>query len=294
MQLKDMFLKDIRREITGVIKVGQTDEEIIKQELEEYVVTREIRERLYTFYNNYAKSIDGTTDKMGVWISGFFGSGKSHLLKILSYLLSNKQVKGKKAIDYFEDKIEDPLLFAEMKRIANVKTETILFNIESKNPINNKNKEDAILRIFVNVFNEHRNLCSEIPGVAAMESQLIKENLYEKFKEEFLKLRGKPWEDRRNAIYFDKEYVTKTLANVFDISIDDAKEYINNKVLNYEITIEKFAKEVKEYVDSKGDNFHLIFLVDEIGQYIGDNTSLMLNLQTVVEDLGRYCMGRYG
>ncbi|MCX8167029.1 MAG: BREX system P-loop protein BrxC [Candidatus Micrarchaeota archaeon] len=292
MQLKDMFLKDIRREITGVIKVGQTDEEIIKQELEEYVVTREIRERLYTFYNNYAKSIDGTTDKMGVWISGFFGSGKSHLLKILSYLLSNKQVKGKKAIDYFEDKIEDPLLFAEMKRIANVKTETILFNIESKNPINNKNKEDAILRIFVNVFNEHRNLCSEIPGVAAMESQLIKENLYEKFKEEFLKLRGKPWEDRRNAIYFDKEYVAKALANVFDISIDDAKEYINNKVLNYEITIEKFAKEVKEYVDSKGDNFHLIFLVDEIGQYIGDNTSLMLNLQTVVEDLGRYCMGK--
>lgn len=292
MFLKDMFLKDITREITGVIKVGQTDEEKVKQELEEYVVTSEIMDKLHKFYGNYSKSIDGSTEKMGVWISGFFGSGKSHLLKILSYLLSNKKVGGKRAIDYFEDKIKDPLLYAEMKRIANIETETILFNIDSKNPINNKNKQDAILRIFVKVFNEHRNLCSEIPGVAFMETQLIKEKLYEKFKTEFFNLRGKHWVDRRNAFYLEKEYVAKALAKVFNVSLENAKEYIEKTIINYEFSIENFAKEVKEYVDSKGKNFHLIFLVDEIGQYIGDNETLMLDLQTITEDLGRYCDGK--
>ncbi|MCX7883566.1 MAG: BREX system P-loop protein BrxC [Caloramator sp.] len=292
MFLKDMFLKDISREITGVIKVGQLDEKDVKSELEEYVVTSEILEKLYKFYNNYSKSINGSTEKMGVWISGFFGSGKSHLLKILSYLLNNEKISGKHAVEYFEDKIKDPLLYAEMKRIADIDAETILFNIDSKNPINNKDKKDAILRIFMKVFNEHRNLCSEIPGVAYMETQLINENLYDKFKEEFYKIRGREWIDRRNAFYLERDYVAKALEKTFNVSLESAKEYLTKTIINYEFSIESFAKEVKNYIDGKGKNFHLIFLVDEIGQYIGDNDSLMLDLQTVTEDLGRYCGGR--
>ena len=84
-----MFKKNIDRPINGVIKVMQTDDENRRQELEEYVITRELRRHFGAFYDSYEKSIDGPTDKMGVWISGFFGSGKSHFLKILSYLLAN-------------------------------------------------------------------------------------------------------------------------------------------------------------------------------------------------------------
>jgi hypothetical protein len=36
----------------------------------------------------------------------------------------------------------------------------------------------------------------------------------------------------------------------------------------------------------------IIFLVDEVGQFIGDNTQLMLNLQTITEQLGTQCKGR--
>ena len=92
-----MFIRDINRDIESVIKVD--DVEKIEKELDEYVVTKEITKHLSKFYGNYLKGIDGETTKMGVWISGFFGSGKSHFLKILSYLLSNKDVKGKKPID---------------------------------------------------------------------------------------------------------------------------------------------------------------------------------------------------
>ena len=123
-----MFLRDINRDIDGVIKVDFIDK--IDKELEEYVVTKEIAKHLAKFYENYSKGIDGNTTKMGVWISGFFGSGKSHFLKILSYLLANKPVDGKNPVDYFENKIEDPILLADMKRISKVETESILLNIE--------------------------------------------------------------------------------------------------------------------------------------------------------------------
>ena len=103
MIIKQMFAKPIDRDIKGVIKVGQDDDSNIKQELEEYVVTRELLKHFSDFFASYKKGIVGNTDKMGVWISGFFGSGKSHFLKILSYLLANKEVDGKTAIRYFSD-----------------------------------------------------------------------------------------------------------------------------------------------------------------------------------------------
>ena len=102
MKIQGIFAKPIDRDIKGVIKVGQGEDENIKQELEEYVVTRELQKHFADFFSGYKRGIVGTTDKMGVWISGFFGSGKSHFLKILSYLLANKVVDGRSAIDYFE------------------------------------------------------------------------------------------------------------------------------------------------------------------------------------------------
>lgn len=287
-----MFQKDIERDIRGVIKVAQTDENNIYQELDEYVVTKELNKHLSKFYENYQKGIDGVTDKMGVWISGFFGSGKSHFLKILAYLLENKKIKDKKAIEFFQDKLQDPLILANMNRTADIKTEVILFNIDSKASLDSKSKEDAILRVFMKVFYEHRGYYGDIPGVAEMEKYLDEKNVYEDFRTEFKKLSGEEWVDRRNTFYFDADYVIGALTAVTDMSEESARNWFENGVNNFEISIEKFAKDVKEYIDQKGEKFHLVFLVDEIGQFIGDSRSLMLNLQTVAEDLGTHCHGR--
>ena len=100
MLVKDMFAKRIERDIQGVIIVGQGEDTNVSQEVEEYVVTRELQKHFADFFSAYKKGILGTTPKMGVWISGFFGSGKSHFLKILSYLLENKQVGDRHALDF--------------------------------------------------------------------------------------------------------------------------------------------------------------------------------------------------
>lgn len=101
MQLRDIYKSDINRDINGVIKVAQDDEHSIVQELSEYVITKELRRHFNTFLNHYERSLEQPTDKIGVWISGFFGSGKSHFLKMLSYLLSNRTVGGKKSSGVF-------------------------------------------------------------------------------------------------------------------------------------------------------------------------------------------------
>jgi hypothetical protein len=292
MIIKDMFEKNIERDIRGVIKVAQTDDDNIYQELDEYVVTRELNKHLSKFYENYQKGIDGTTDKMGVWISGFFGSGKSHFLKILAYLLENKNVKGKRATDFFQEKLQDPLILANMNRTADIQTEVILFNIDSKASLDSKSKKDAILRVFMKVFYEHRGFYGDIPGVAEMEKYLDQNGVYNDFKDEFKAQSGEEWVDRRNTFYFDADYVIAALTKVTDMSEESARNWFENGVNNFEISIEKFAKDVKEYINQKGKNFHLVFLVDEIGQFIGDSRNLMLNLQTLAEDLGTHAKGK--
>ena len=174
MIIKDMFAKPIDRDIKGVIKVGQDDNLNIKQELEEYVVTRELQRHFSDFFASYKKGITGNTDKMGVWISGFFGSGKSHFLKILSYLLANKEVNGKNAIDYFADdnKINDTMVLADMKLAAAVPTDVVLFNIDSKGEMTGKQSKDAIVSVFLKVFNEMLGFCGSNPFLADLEKSI--------------------------------------------------------------------------------------------------------------------------
>ncbi len=94
MRIQNMFQDDINRKINGVIKVNQDDLDVIKQEVREYVITRELKKHFMTFFNYYCEMFDNPNADIGVWLSGFFGSGKSHLLKMLSYILENKEIDG--------------------------------------------------------------------------------------------------------------------------------------------------------------------------------------------------------
>ena len=294
MQIKNMFEKKIDRDIKGVIKVGQSDEENVYQELDEYVVTKELLKHFRDFFNNYEKGVDGYTDKMGVWISGFFGSGKSHFLKILSYLLKNSTVEGKRAIEYFTDgkKIEDPMLIAEMTKAGTIESDVMLFNIDSKGSAKVGSGKEAIVEVFMKVFNEMQGYCGSIPYLAEFERQLDNEGRFEEFKEKFEANAGAPWEKKRQAFAVIQDKVVKTLVEMDFMSEEAARNWCKNAKGNYDLSIEKFVSLVQEYCAKKGPNHHVIFLVDEIGQYIADDTQLMLNLQTIVEDLGTACKGK--
>ena len=289
MQLQYIYRADINRDINGVIKVAQNDERSIEQELREYIITRELRRHFNTFLNNYERSLTSPTDKIGVWISGFFGSGKSHFLKILSYLLSNDTVAGKKAVDYFTDKFDDPMMFAQLERCAGVPTDTILFNIDSKSPIN-KDKT-AILRVFAKVFYEYRGFYGDDLKVAKLEQFIEKSGKMAAFKAKFEEIHGDSWEASRDAFSFFEDDVVDSLIEVLGMSETAARNWFNGTE-TADMSIEQLVREIKEYIDSKGKDFRLLFMIDEVGQYIGSDGSLMLNLQTIVEEIGSKCGGR--
>lgn len=294
MIINNMFQKRIDRDIKGVIKVGQGDKENVKQELEEYVVTRELQKHFADFFSSYKKGINGNTDKMGVWISGFFGSGKSHFLKILSYLLANRKVDNKRAFEYFEEdnKIKDPMVLADMKLALSVPTDVVLFNVDSKSEKTSKNSKEALVKVFLKVFNEMQGFCGMNPSIADLEKELMEIGKYDEFQQKFSENYGKLWNDSRHKFDFIQDSIVEVLEEMNFMSEAAARNWCEKAMEPYKITIEEFARRVKEYLKSKGKGHHIVFLVDEIGQYIGEDSDLMLDLQTITEDLGTACGGK--
>ena len=289
MKIQSMFQKDINRDINGVVKVAQDDERSLQQELSEYIITKELRRHFRTFFDNYTKAIDQPTDKMGVWISGFFGSGKSHFLKMLSYLLSNQVVSGTPAIDYFQDKFDDSMMYAQAAKCVSVPTESILFNIDIEGPIN-KDKT-AVLRTFAKMFYNHCGFYGDDLKIAKLERFIDCQGKTEEFRQKFEEINGAPWAETRDSFAFFEDDVVEVLQAVLGMSEQAARNWFNGEETN-ELSIAQLVSDIKEYVDGKGDKFRLLFMVDEVGQYIGDDGDLMINLQSLVEELGAKCMGK--
>ena len=168
MIIRDIFENDIDRKINGVIQVGQSTDDVIEQELDEYVITKELKKHFISFFNYYSDAFDEKTNDMGVWISGFFGSGKSHFLKMLSYILENREVNGIKTVERFRKKFEDdPATFMLIDKSTKAPTETILFNIEIESLMNRD--ATAVLRVFAKVFYNHLGFYGENLKVALLE-----------------------------------------------------------------------------------------------------------------------------
>jgi hypothetical protein len=299
MQIKSLFKKDIFRSINGVVKAHQLDDRSVWQELDEFVITKELDKHFRKFLSAYLNVMDNPRDpavtgKMGVWISGFFGSGKSHFLKVLSYLLGNRphsyEGDTKRATEFFDSKVEDAMLFGDIKRAVASNTDVILFNIDSK--ADSKAGRDAILSVFLKVLNEMQGYDGDHPHIAHLERHLDNQGNLKAFHDAYRDITKTEWTEERDAYEFNRDQVVDAYVRTLDQSRESAEKWIDNAENNFSLTVENFSTWVKEYLDSRGPNHRLVFLVDEIGQFIGTDGHLMLNLQTVAEDLGTLCEGR--
>lgn len=288
MQLKDLFKKDYNRAIETVIKADDTEH--IYQEVEEYVITNEIAQKLGDFYEQY-NNYEGAN---GVWISGFFGSGKSHLLKILSYVLADKSVDNQVLGEVFAEKvIDDAKLKGDIKSATRIPSESILFNIDQQSQITSKTDTDAILQVFYKVLYDHQGFYGFQPHVAEFELWLSKEGKYKEFIEAFHEATGKNWEEAR-IDYHDpvvEDGIAEVCGSLFGMDADKYLDIMDKMDDRSRFSIEDFANKVNDYIQAKPKGFRLNFYVDEVGQYIAENTKLMLNLQTIAESLATRCKG---
>lgn len=292
MMIGDLFAKDVSRAIEGVIKAD--DAKHLATEIDEYVLTGETAAALSELLETYTDPVYNGGN--GVWISGFFGSGKSHLLKMLAFLLGDvpgRLSARKDATDAFKKKAEaekDAFLQGKLTQVEHIPATSLLFNIDQKAPLIDKNQTDALLQVFVKVFNEARGYYAGEPSVARFERDLDRRGLLEDFQQVFSQIAGVPWEQGREEGILQEHNVTRAFSQVTG---EPASESILSRYEEqYSLSIEDFADEVAQWLEAQPEAHRLLFMVDEVGQFIGSNTKLMLNLQTIVETLSTRCNGR--
>jgi len=287
MKINDLFQQSVERPIDGVIKADDTRNLLL--ELKEYVVTRDVAKGLGQFTENYLEKITSN----GVWISGFYGSGKSHLLKILSLILNKDLVNGVRPADIILPKLDDEILRANLQRCTAIPSKSLLFNIDQKFGSIGGNRDAAILEVFVKVLNEMSGYYGKQGYVAKFERDLDSRGEFDKFKVIYQQVTGKTWEeDRKALVTTSKANFAKAYSAHFGVPESEAFNLMNQAKSEYSLSIEDFADMVKEYLDKQEPGFRLNFFVDEIGQFIGNDSSRMLNLQTVAETLATTCNGR--
>lgn len=288
MDMKGLYAKDIFRSIDGVIKADDVSK--VASEVDEYVMTSEIRSGLSRIVDVW-NQVDAPSN--GVWIAGFFGSGKSHLLKMLSYLLGeqagNQPVTREDVERAFEQKVAgDETLIADLKRSLHTPTRAVLFNIDAKDDKSTRERGSAMIEVFYKVYFEARGLYSKDLGVGALERDLEDRGELARFREAYQEEAGHTWEVGRVNTVFSEALVSRALARLghqVDQPFRSYREQMN-------LSAEAFAQDVASWLDRQGPHQRIAFFVDEVGQFIGDDSQLMLNLQTITEQLATHCPGR--
>jgi predicted ATPase len=163
MLLKEIYDRDINRDINPAVVVSNKDQQTIEAEIKEYVFTKELIEKLYLVISTVLTQKSGKT---GIWINGYYGSGKSHFIKYVHYLLDTETTEI--AFEAFEKAVEND--YDEMKPDANqditlsnirllkkkvlgTKSDNIMFNVEDET---DDGEQERLTRIFLNMFNKFR------------------------------------------------------------------------------------------------------------------------------------------
>lgn len=286
MKLNEIFLKDVTRSIEGVVKADDVDH--LGTEVDEYVFTNDAAKGVAPLLEEYANY----TNANGVWISGFFGSGKSHLLKMLAHLLGDvdgQAFSREKVSEAFLGKTDDAMLIASLRKAAAIPAKSLLFNIDQKATLIAKDQTDALLKVFVKVFDESRGYFGNDGAVARFEEDLDNRGQYEAFKAAFATHAGIDWSQGREQTALEGHNIDKAFA---EVNGEANPGIIGQYQKSYAVSIEDFATSVKAWIDKQEPGYRLNFFVDEVGQFIADDVKLMLNLQTIAESLNTKCKGQ--
>lgn len=308
MKFKELYDKGLDRKVNPAVSASDLSDDTVLTEIVEYVFTQEIIVNLYNILTNI-KVNQGS--HIGIWINGYYGSGKSHFLKYASYCLSGNKEHREMAFIRLIEATQDFLKsnsdltaleqagvsLSELTSLQNwyvnkAQVEMVMFNIGDVHDAN-ADSSTTFTKIFWNQFNERRGYNSFNLALAQhLEKALDDDGKFDEFKD-YVKSKGYDWQ--RNISRFASGRLDLALQMAKEVDPDLAIDVIRTRIVNNEVnvSVEAFAQEMKEYLDSKNDrNFRIMFFVDEVSQFIGAHRDLILQLQSLVKRLDEVCESR--
>ena len=288
--IKDLFANDIRRSIEEVIKVDQDDEQIIRDELAEYVVTDSIRGYLTEVLESYWETPKRPHEGVAIWVSGFFGSGKSSFAKYLGLGLQNRTIEGVGAAELLAKRIGDAKAEVLLSNIAEqIPTEAVIFDVSTDRGIRTGNQSitEIMYRLFLQSLGYARDL-----DLSELEITLEEAGRLHSFKAKYQETFNKDWDVGKGLIAVAVQQASRVMHELEPATYPTADSWREAAMKRADITPGDLAKRGMELMKRRCPGKTLLFVVDEVGQFVARDVQKMLDLQAVVQNLGRIGRGK--
>lgn len=285
----DLFDPKIHRRIEEVIKVDQTNEEDVYQEISEYIVTESIRDEYIKVLDAYAESATRATEGIGVWVSGFFGSGKSSFAKILGFILEGRKVLGQSSADLFCQRANDDRIRALLNTIhAHAPTYSCIFDISSARTV--RSGSEKITEIMYKALLRSLGYSDDL-DIAQLEIDLERDNRLDIFIAAYEKRYGQSWNQRKKLIAIVLNEASAVLHELDPQTYPEVDTWARTPK-HADISPDTFADTAFEILERREPGKRLTFIIDEVGQYVSRSTDKMLDLMGIIHAFGKKGKGK--
>lgn len=274
--INQILTLDLQEDIKNVIDLEDRSETEIQQEIESYIVTEGIGRHLYEFTNQFTSNIKET----GVWLSGFYGSGKSYFGKMLGYIIDNPVINGTTARDRFIPRLKGVsdagLIENAIRNLDSINSRVVFLDVAKQNT-----ERGLAFTLFAN-FLKSLGFRDDIYGY--MEYDLLLDGKYEEFKAIAQKLESKDWDELKKS----NRNVAKVMRKIFaemgysDSDYEDTKNVYSAAINDFSAS--KFKVELEKYLKYKPDET-LVFVFDEASEAISQKKFNLLDLEGISESL---------
>lgn len=280
--IRDLLTRDLGQKIEEIIKLDQADEQSVHTEITEYIATERIREQYRDILRAIAEAPSQPNEGVGVWISGFFGSGKSSFAKNLGYALSNRAVLGKPAGTLFKQQIGDDLVTSLVDNInGRIPTEVIMFDVSVDRAV--RNATEKLAEVMYTVLLRELDYATDY-DIAELEIELEAGGKLDAFvalcQKEYGDWRtvrkGAQKVARASAILHKLEAKTYPAADSWARSLKRSED----------ISVAKLVERSFDLAARRRSGKALFFIIDEVGQYVARSTDKILDLQAIVREFG--------
>jgi hypothetical protein len=289
--IRHLFRADISRPIEEVIKVDQVAEEILRDEIDEYVATDTIKKRFRDIFEAYRDTLGRPHERIGVWISGFFGSGKSSFAKLLGLSIENRQIAGKPAARRFADRTGDRTIDALLAVInEKIPTHAVIFDVSTDRGIRSGNQ--MLTEIMYGLFLQSLGYAKDL-DLSELEITLEGAGRLDELVTAYKEIFQKDWNAEKGKVAFALNEASRVMHHLDRETYPLADSWVRAAKNRADITPGRLAERCDELMRRRKPGHHLLFVVDEVGQFVARDVQKMLDLMGIVQSLGRVGRGRH-